>query len=205
VSAALDLLRSIPVFVQPALFADDTERVGANGLRRYLPTLTAVENQKGVLDVDTVKGCTLGMRAQPGVGCYGECYANKIAVRYGIDFTTSVSRKLTPTNRAAIFCAVRDHPSYWYRIGTAGEPCHDWDNTLEVCEALHGTGKTAVIITKHWITPVRRSHSPLARAGCGGQYVGEWLRYGRANQAPRHTNVETHNRRGAQRYSRRYV
>ena len=27
------------------------------GARHYLPILTAVENQKGVLDVDTVKGC----------------------------------------------------------------------------------------------------------------------------------------------------
>ncbi len=119
--------------------------------RQYLPLLTAVENQKGVLDVDTVKGCTLGMAARPDGGCYGECYANKIAERYGIDFTVSVSRKLTPWNRATIFCTVRDHPAYWYRIGTAGEPCHDWENTLEVCEALQGTGKTPVIITKHWI------------------------------------------------------
>ena len=100
------------------------------GRRRYIPVLTAVENSKGVLDVDTVKGCTLGMRAYPGTGCYGECYANKIATRYGIDFTVSVSRKLTPYNRATIFCTVRDHPASWYRIGTTGEPCHDWDNTL---------------------------------------------------------------------------
>lgn len=139
---------------QQPLFAD-TERYEGN--RRYLPILTASENQKGVLDVDTVKGCTLGMRAQPGVGCYGECYANKTASRYGIDFTVSVSRKLTPANRIGIFCAVRDHPSYWYRIGTAGEPCHDWDNTLEVCEYLKPTGKTPVIITKHWV-PLSDDH-----------------------------------------------
>jgi len=31
----------------------------------YLPILTAVENAKGVLDVDTVKGCTQGMNAHP--------------------------------------------------------------------------------------------------------------------------------------------
>lgn len=127
------------------------------GSRRYLPILTATENQKGVLDVDTVKGCTLGMKARPGVGCYGECYANKIAKRYGIDFTVSVSRKLTPWNRTAVFCTVRDFSASWYRIGTAGEPCHDWDNTLEVCEYLKATGKTPVIITKHWI-PLSDDH-----------------------------------------------
>jgi len=129
----------------------------AYGKRRYLPVLTAVENQKGVLDVDTVKGCTLGMRARPDGGCYGECYANKTAERYGIDFTVSVSRKLTPWNRTTIFCTVRDHPAYWYRIGTAGEPCHDWDNTLEVCEYLQAAGKIPVIITKHWI-PLSDDH-----------------------------------------------
>lgn len=135
------------------------------GPRRYLPFLTAVENEKGVLDVDTVKGCTLGMRAQPDGGCYGECYANKIAKRYGIDFTVSVSRKLTPWNKTAVFCAVRDHPNYWYRIGTAGEPCHDWDNTLEVCEYLHATSKVAVIITKHWIPLSDAQISRLSKMG----------------------------------------
>ena len=125
--------------------------VTADGSRKYLPLLTAVENQKGVLDVDTVKGCTLGMRAYPEGGCYGECYAQKTAARYGIDFSTSVSRRLTPWNRRAVFCAIRDFPATWYRIGTAGDPCHDWENTLEVCEAMETTGKVPVIITKHWI------------------------------------------------------
>jgi len=140
--------------MQQTLFRDSEAHGGA---RRYLPILTAVENHKGVLDVDTVKGCTLGMRAYPEGGCYGECYANKTASRYGIDFAVSVSRKLMPWNRTDIFCVVRDHHSYWYRIGTAGEPCHDWNNTLEVCEALQGTEKTPVIITKHWI-PLSDDH-----------------------------------------------
>lgn len=142
-----------PKVGQASFFGDvDT----SYGKRQYLPFLTASENQKGVLDVDTVKGCTLGMRAQEG-GCYGECYANKIAERYGIDFTVSMSRKLTPENRIGIFCTVRDHSSYWYRVGTAGEPCHDWDNTLEVLEYLQGTGKLPIIITKHWI-PLTDEH-----------------------------------------------
>ncbi len=156
-------MRSLAVLSQPQFpllsegvsFGEPEAKPG-NGLRRYLPNLTAVENTKGVLDVDTVKGCTLGMAARPG-GCYGECYANKIAVRYGIDFTVSVSRKLRPNNRHEVFRTVRDHPSYWYRVGTAGEPCHDWDNTLEVLEWLQGTKKVPVIITKHWI-PLSDGH-----------------------------------------------
>ncbi len=155
--AVLTFYRSgLPVGAQQfALFGEPEKR--ADGRREYLPILTATENEKGVLDVDTVKGCTLGMRSRPDGGCYGECYANKTATRYGIDFSVSVSRKLTPWNRGSVFCAVRDHPNYWYRIGVAGDPCHDWDNTLDVCEALQGTGKTPVIITKHWI-PLSDDH-----------------------------------------------
>jgi hypothetical protein len=73
------------------------------GARRYKPILTAVKNAKGVLDVDTVKGCSIGMAAYLGVGCYSECYAAKTAARYGIDFSMSVSRKMTPWNKADIF------------------------------------------------------------------------------------------------------
>ena len=50
-----------------------------------------------------------------------------------------------------MFFAIRDFPANWYRIGTAGDRCHDWENTLEVIEAMQPTGKIPVIITKHWI------------------------------------------------------
>lgn len=118
----------------------------------YKHILTAVENEKGVLDVDTVKGCSSGMNAYPNGGCYGECYANKIATRYGIDFTTSVSRKLTSNNYGDVFFIVKNYYAIWYRIGTSGDPSLDWENTISVCEALQGTGKIPVIITKHWKT-----------------------------------------------------
>ena len=140
---------------QLSLFGDSEEN--PDGGRRYRPILTVAENFKGVLDIDTVKGCSLGMKAYPMGGCYGECYANKIAARYGIDFKTSVSRRLLRSTRVSIYFAVKDHYATWYRIGTAGDPCHDWDNTLDVCEFLQGTGKTPVIITKHW-TALSDSH-----------------------------------------------
>lgn len=120
-------------------------------LKTYLPLISATENQKGVLDVDTVKGCSLGMAARPDGGCYGECYAAKTAARYGIDFSVSVSRKLLPENFKRIFNIVKKHHATWYRIGVSGDPCHDWENTISVCEQLKGSGKTPVIITKHWI------------------------------------------------------
>lgn len=120
--------------------------------KEYKPVLTIVENNKGVLDIDTVKGCTLGMKAYPNGGCYGECYACKTAKRYGIDFTVSVSRKIMGREHAGTLRRLMDHySSTWYRIGTAGDPCHDWDNTITVINALRHMNKTPVIITKHWI------------------------------------------------------
>lgn len=134
---------------QLSLFEDTEEYEGG---RLYRPILTAVANAKGVMDVDTVKGCTLGLAAYPNGGCYGECYAARTASRYGIDFATSVSRRPTKTALMDAFWIAKNHPATWYRIGTAGDPSHDWDNTLDVCEALRGTGKIPVIITKHWLT-----------------------------------------------------
>lgn len=123
------------------------------GPRNYLPVITIERNGKGVIDVDTVKGCTFGMRARPGVGCYGECYAAKTAKRYGIDFATSVSRQfMGREHRDTLIKKLLTFPESWYRIGTFGDPCHDWKHTIAIIRALRWAKKTAVIITKHWVT-----------------------------------------------------
>ena len=130
------------------MFNNTKELVDKN--RHYLPVLTATENAKGVLDVDTVKGCELGIKKYPLGGCYGECYANKTATRYGRDFSVSISREINYNTFQHIYKFIKNHNLSWYRIGTNGDPCHDWENTIFVCEKLRDTGKTPVIITKHW-------------------------------------------------------
>jgi hypothetical protein len=126
-------------------------------LKTYAPFLTAIKNGKGALDVDTVKGCTLGMRAYPAGGCYGECYALKTANRFGFDFKTSVSRKLLGHGTRGfrhldtVNKILQENEAPWYRIGTAGDPCHDWKNTVKTCFALRPMKKVPVIVTKHWI------------------------------------------------------
>lgn len=135
-------------YAQRQLFRDDTEEYF--GRRRYKALLTASVNRKGVLDVDTVKGCTLGMAVYPNGGCYGVCYAATTASQYGVEFCTSISRRPAPWSWRAIWRTVKEHRAPWYRIGTAGDPCHDWENTLATCEMLESTGKQPVIITKHW-------------------------------------------------------
>ena len=139
-------------YLQAALFDElNCEPEIDDGLKHYSHILTVAENHKGVLDVDTVKGCTLGMKAYPQGGCYGECYANKIAVRYGFDFTTSISRRfLDREHMGTVTKMLLDFDHGWYRIGTHGDPCHDWNNTMVVVRALRHTKKIPVIVTKHW-------------------------------------------------------
>jgi hypothetical protein len=123
----------------------------SNGRKRYSPVFNVEVNRKGVLDADTVKGCTFGMAAYPRGGCYGECYAARNAVRCGIDFATSVSRQFCDIcHRATIIKEMAKYPVSWYRVGTAGDPSHDWVHTIAVCRELRWTNKVPVIITKHW-------------------------------------------------------
>jgi len=137
--------------VTPQLAFLDADTPALPPPRRYGEVLTAVRNGKGVIDVDTVKGCTAGMTARPNGGCYGECYAAKTAARYGIDFTVSVKRKILEREHlGTLITLLQTFPETWYRIGVAGDPCHDWRHTLVVVRALRHAGKVPVIITKHW-------------------------------------------------------
>ena len=139
--------------IRQAPFGWFSGKSAREGPRPYLPVITIERNRKGVIDVDTVKGCTLGMTARPGVGCYGECYAAKTAKWYGIDFTKSVSRQfMGREHRDTLIKKLLTFPETWYRIGTFGDPCHDWKHTVAVIRALRWAKKTAVIITKHWVT-----------------------------------------------------
>jgi len=117
-------------------------------MRVYKDTLTAVVNRKGVLDVDPVKGCSCGMEKYPNGGCYGLCYAAKIASGYGMDFSKSITRK--NIDRVNIEKTVMCHKLPWFRIGTMGDPSHDWDFTVDVCKWL-GKFKIPVVVTKHWV------------------------------------------------------
>lgn len=122
-----------------------------HGLRLYSPFLSASENRKGVLEVDSVKGCTFGMSNYKNGGCYDSCYAASIAKLYGIDFSKSISRKITGRNANLVYKTVKDHNSNWYRVGVSGDPSHDWDNTIFILDFFKYTNKTPVIVTKHWV------------------------------------------------------
>lgn len=121
-----------------------------NKLRFYSDVLTAEVNRKGVLDIDVVKGCTEGIKARNGTGCYGGCYAANIAKFRGIDFSKSVTRYVKSKAHAReIELAVKNSPVGFFRIGTMGDPSHAWKETVETVEWL-APFSIPVIITKHW-------------------------------------------------------
>jgi hypothetical protein len=135
-------------------------------MTNYKSQLSATINKKGVLDIDSVKGCSSGMAKYPKGGCYNLCYAAKIAKRCGYDFTNSVSRAISNKNNKQLrlydqfydiyggkntFEIVEKHKLNWFRIGTMGDPCHDWQLTYDLCEWLYRL-KVPVVVTKHWAT-----------------------------------------------------
>lgn len=133
----------------PSLFGPSAIPRSAR-LKRYRDVMTADVNEKGVLDVDTVKGCTAGMSARPGTGCYGACYAATIAKFRGLDFAQAVPRYVTSYAQAAsIERAVAAAPEGFFRIGTMGDPCHAWEHTVRTVEWLAPLA-VPVIVTKHW-------------------------------------------------------
>jgi len=139
--------------------------VSRAGVRRYSERLTADVNEKGVLDVDTVKGCTAGMNARPGTGCYGGCYAANIAKFRGIDFAQSVTRKIKSSADARnIERAVSAAPEGFFRVGTMGDPCHAWSHTVDVVEWL-APRAVPVIVTKHWMVATNAQLARLVKCG----------------------------------------
>ena len=131
-------------------------------MKKYKGIITLNKNNRGCYILDTVKGCS-GGRTYNNRGCYGDCYAKKIADRYGFDFLDTRKREfnnksdqlyffgfsdLTHTNN--IIHQIKDIEMPFVRIGEMGDPSESWEHTLEICTAISKTNKPIVIVTKHW-------------------------------------------------------
>lgn len=122
-------------------------------MNEYRGELTASVNAKGVIDVDTVKGCQDGMAAYPHRGCYSLCYAQRIAVMRGFNFKKSVVRQVKGVSQLReIVKAVKKSGLNFLRIGTMGDPSFNWDVTLSHASLFARSGLWVVVITKHWRT-----------------------------------------------------
>ena len=132
-------------------------------MKRYNPTISLSKNSRGCYILDTVKGCRVcGVKSG---GCYGECYAHKIASRYKIEFDHPVIRDFYVDTQQFMLFDLEDERHMqkiinevsnadmpFIRIGEMGDPSEDWEHTISVCEKLYPAMKPIVIITKHWNT-----------------------------------------------------
>ncbi len=66
-------------------------------MKTYKNIISLSKNERGIWDLDTIKGCESGLKENKD-GCYNDCYAYKIAKRYGIDFSQTILRNFKNEN-----------------------------------------------------------------------------------------------------------
>jgi hypothetical protein len=131
-------------------------------MKTYKSLISLSKNERGIWDLDTIKGCKSGMLETEG-GCYGDCYAYKTAKRYGIDFTKSIERHFEDeAHRKYIVNQIEKIDMDFIRIGCSGDPSENWNHTINIIESLKTekqlslfpvqSKKQIVIITRHWNT-----------------------------------------------------
>jgi hypothetical protein len=129
-------------------------------MRKYNTAISLIKNKRGIWDLDTIKGCSSGLKNNP-LGCYNDCYAYKTAKRYGIDFGVSVERNFVDYNHLnQIIKSIENVDMPFIRIGCSGDPSENWEHTLNIISKLknksqlslfnYDSKKQIVIITRHW-------------------------------------------------------
>ncbi len=114
-------------------------------MKTYTNKITLSQNGRGVWDLDTFKGCTHSFNG----GCYGICYATRLAKARGYDFGKVVIRDFVNTEHfIQIANKLRRIP--FVRIGVMCDPSFDWVHTLNIVDKIRPYNKEIVIITKHW-------------------------------------------------------
>jgi hypothetical protein len=129
-------------------------------MKTYKNIISLSKNERGIWDLDTIKGCKSGLEETDG-GCYGDCYAYKTAKRYGIDFNKSIERHFeSEQHRLSIVKKIEKIDMDFIRIGCSGDPSENWEHTLNIIRKLktsnqlqlfeYNSCKRIVIITRHW-------------------------------------------------------
>jgi len=129
-------------------------------MRTYKNIISLSKNERGIWDLDTVKGCKSGLLENEN-GCYNDCYAYKTAKRYGIDFSQSIDRHFeNEAHRNLIVKQIEKIDMPFIRIGCAGDPSENWEHTIKIIRQIKensqlslfdlSSKKQVVIITRHW-------------------------------------------------------
>jgi hypothetical protein len=131
-------------------------------MKTFKDKITFNKNSRGCYILDTVKGCRILTKKEKG--CYGDCYANNIASRYGFDFSEIAKRNFYRDKSGQLYFLnfydskhedeiikqIEKSEAKFIRIGEMGDPSEDWEHTLNVCKIISQANKPIVIITKHW-------------------------------------------------------
>jgi hypothetical protein len=129
-------------------------------MKQYKNIISLSKNERGIWDLDTIKGCASGLRENEN-GCYNDCYAYKTAKRYGIDFSKSIERNfIDESHRQNIVRKIEKIDMPFIRIGCSGDPSENWDHTINIIKQIRknnqlslfdiSSKKQIVIITRHW-------------------------------------------------------
>ena len=129
-------------------------------MKQYKNIISLSKNERGILDLDTIKGCKSGL-LENEKGCYNDCYAFKTAKRYGIDFSNSVLRSFeNEQHKNLIVKQIEKIDMPFIRIGCSGDPSENWEHTINIIKQIRESSqlslfdisstKQVVIITRHW-------------------------------------------------------
>lgn len=129
-------------------------------MKDYKNIISLSKNERGIWDLDTIKGCESGLLENPK-GCYNDCYAYKTAKRYGINFGKSIERHFeNELHKNAIVRQIEKIDMPFIRIGCSGDPSENWQHTINIIKDIRNKSqlslfdisskKQIVIITRHW-------------------------------------------------------
>ena len=117
-------------------------------MKKYLNKIELTQNFRGVWDLDPFKGCVYS-KLNNNNGCYGICYATKIAKSKGYDFSDVVKRYfISEKHFLDIIDKLKKIP--FVRMGVMCDPSFDWEHTLNIIDKIRPYQKNIVIVTKNW-------------------------------------------------------
>lgn len=115
-------------------------------MKKYLNKIELVKNFRGVYDLDPFKGC-VNSKINNNTGCYGICYAARIAKSKGYNFGDVVKRYFIDDKHfKKIVKQLKNIP--FVRLGVMCDPSFDWEHTLNIVDKIKPYQKNIVIVTR---------------------------------------------------------
>lgn len=114
-------------------------------MKNYSSKISLTKTDRGVWGLDPFKGCPNGSNG----GCYGVCYAARLSVARGFDYSKVVTRDflnyqhLKEIRTKLIRCE-------FVRLGVMCDPSYNWDHTLQIIDKIKPFNQNIVIITRHF-------------------------------------------------------